>query len=460
MRTKEWPAGSRIHVGNLHVPRSFLAGELARDWQGHDQVSLDFIIDDGKIAAILPGGSESQAPMFDADGGQVWPPFADLHTHLDKGQIWPRASNEDGTLDVARARTRADTLANWKEEDVRARFEFALKSAYAHGTAAIRTHIDCFVPGQAAVSFGVFRDLRDRWAGRIALQAAALVSTDLYDDPANASLVDLIVDSGARLGGITFRLSEGDDPAILAGRLDRLFAIATLRGLDVDLHVDETGSPASGTLAQIAEAVLRSNFKGQVVCGHCCSLAVLTDEQSKRTIALAREANLNIVSLPLVNQYLQGRLAGMTPRWRGVTQLRELKAAGVGVSLASDNCRDPYHPFGDLDLLEVFAGGVRIGHLDVAMDEWASAVTTTPAGVMKAAHIGPFKPGMAADFQIFNGRSFSELLARRQGDRLVIRNGVPIDTTLPDYRDLDKVIESPVAFRGNPFGRPTGVCRP
>lgn len=456
MRTKEWPSGSRIHVRNLHVPRSFLAGELARDWQGHDQAALDFIVADGKIAAILPGGSESQAPVFDADGGQAWPPFADLHTHLDKGQIWPRASNKDGTLDVARARTRADTLANWKAEDVTARFEFALRSAYAHGTAAIRTHIDCFVPGQASVSFGVFRELRDRWAGRIALQASALVSTDLYDDPANAALVDIVAESGARLGGITFRLSEQEDPAILAGRLDRLFAIAKARGLDVDLHVDENGSPASGTLAQIAEAVLRSGFKGQVVCGHCCSLAVLTDEQARRTIALVREANLNIVSLPLVNQYLQGRLAGMTPRWRGITQLRELKSAGVGVSLASDNCRDPYHPFGDLDLLEVFAGGVKIGHLDAAMDEWASAVTTVPAGVIKASHIGPFKAGMAANFQIFNGRSFSELLARRQGDRLVIRNGAPIDTTLPDYRDLDGIIDSPIAFRGNPFVSGTG----
>jgi diaminopimelate decarboxylase len=39
------------------------------------------------------------------------------------------------------------------------------------------------------------------------------------------------------------------------------------------------------------------------------------------------------------------------------------------VSLASDNCRDPYHPFGDLDLLEVFAGGVKIGHLDAAMND-------------------------------------------------------------------------------------------
>ena len=74
-----------------------------------------------------------------------------------------------------------------------------------------------------------------------------------------------------------------------------------------------------------------------------------------------------------------------------------------------------------------------------------------PAGVIKASHIGPFKAGMAANFQIFSGRSFSELLARRQVDRLVIRNGAPIDTTLPDYRDLDRIIENSVVFRGNPF---------
>ena len=108
----------------------------------------------------------------------------------------------------------------------------------------------------------------------------------------------------------------------LAGRLDRLFAIAKSRHLDVDLHVDENGSPASRTLLQIAEAVLRSKFQGQVVCGHCCSLAMLTEEHARHTIAMATEANLKIVSLPLVNQYLQGRLLEMTPRWRGVTHGR------------------------------------------------------------------------------------------------------------------------------------------
>jgi cytosine deaminase len=166
----------------------------------------------------------------------------------------------------------------------------------------------------------------------------------------------------------------------------------------------------------------------------------LSDEIAQRTIRLVREANLNIVSLPLVNQYLQGRRPGATPAWRGITLLRELKSAGVNVALASDNCRDPYHPFGDLDLLEVFAGGVKIGHLDTAMGEWAAAVTTTPSTIMGIAKFGTFRPGVSADFQIFRGRSFSELIARRQADRLVIRNGKPIDTTLPDFRTLDHLM--------------------
>jgi cytosine deaminase len=31
-------------------------------------------------------------------------------------------------------------------------------------------------------------------------------------------------------------------------------------------------------------------------------------------------------------------------------------------------------------------------------------------------------------------------LSRRQSDRVVLRNGRAIDTTLPDYRDLDDLV--------------------
>ena len=44
---------------------------------------------------------------------------------------------------------------------------------------------------------------------------------------------------------------------------------------------------------------------------------------------------------------------------------------------------------------------------------------------------------------VMRARSYSELLSRRQADRVVIRDGRAIDTTLPDYRELDAVAGLP-----------------
>lgn len=43
-----------------------------------------------------------------------------------------------------------------------------------------------------------------------------------------------------------------------------------------------------------------------------------------------------------------------TPRWRGVTLLHELRSHGIPVAIASDNTRDQFYAYGDLDMLEVF----------------------------------------------------------------------------------------------------------
>jgi cytosine deaminase len=436
-----WPPNDRIHLANVRIPSEVVADGAPGLADEDGLVKLDLVIEKGVVGDLLPAGSVIDGAVCDADGGMLLPPFADLHAHLDKGHIFPRVRNPEGTLVGARAVTRADTERHWREEDVEARFEFALECAYAHGTAAIRTHIDCFVPGQAEVSFAVFRRLRERWSGRMVVEAAALVGTDLYDTPENEALVDLIAASDARLGGVTYRLDEGEDPTILDGRLDRLLALAKARRLDVDLHVDENGAPSSTTLAQVAEAVMRNGYEGHVVCGHCCSLSMQDEATYRRTIGLARDAGLTIVSLPMVNQFLQGRIdGGGTPRWRGIPLLRELKAAGVRVALASDNCRDAYHAFGDHDMLEVLGAGVRMGHLETELDRWPSSVTTVPAAVLGVAEGGRIRSGGPADFQLFCARDYSELLARRQPDRLVIRGGRRIEAALPDYRKLDRVV--------------------
>eukprot|EP01052_Picozoa_sp_SAG31_P023304 SAG31_NODE_1913_length_6933_cov_9.849722_7_plen_163_part_00 len=55
-----------------------------------------------------------------------------------------------------------------------------------------------------------------------------------------------------------------------------------------------------------------------------------------------------------------------TPRWRGITAIQELAAAGIPVAAASDNVRDHWHRYGDYDLLEAFGWSVKLAHLDTA----------------------------------------------------------------------------------------------
>ena len=146
-----------------------------------------------------------------------------------------------------------------------------------------------------------------------------------------------------------------------------------------------------------------------------------------------------MVSLPMCNLYLQDRVPGRTPRSRGVTLLHELKAAGVDVAIASDNTRDPFYAYGDLDALEVFREATRVAHLDHPFGDWPKAITATPASVM-GINTGRLRVGAPADFVLFKARTWTELLSRPQADRIVIRDGRAIDTTLPDYEELDALL--------------------
>jgi cytosine deaminase len=141
----------------------------------------------------------------------------------------------------------------------------------------------------------------------------------------------------------------------------------------------------------------------------------------------------------MCNLYLQDRQQGRMPRYRGVTLLPELRQFEVAVALASDNCRDAFFAYGDHDMVEVFNQSVRIGQLDRPIGDWPQAVTRTPAQIM-GLDVGLIGEGRPADLVVFKARNLSELLARPQSDRIVIRQGTAIDTTLPDYAELDAVV--------------------
>ncbi len=424
---------------NAHVPLSLIVGGtnwVRRKLPIDNLLSVDIEIEAGTIAAITAAGafSSDQVPSIDLNQGMVWPCFIDMHTHLDKGHSWDRSPNPDGSFAGALKTAQRDAAKNWDETDVYRRWEFGLKCGYAHGTKAIRTHIDA-AGKLGPMSFGVFQELQAAWADRLTLQAVALVPLEYFLKPAGKKLADLVAEVGGVLGGVAFTNPD------LAAQIDRVFELAQERKLDVDLHVDENNDPESRCLHLIATAAIKHKFKGRITCGHCCSLAVQPEDQAAATIKLVKQARMGIVSLPMCNLYLQDRTAQKTPRWRGVTLLHELKAAGVPVAIASDNCRDPFYGFGDHDGLEVFNQAVRIAHLDRPYDDWVQAITSTPADLMGLEHGGRIGVGLPADLVLFKARRFSELLARGQHDRVVLRNGRAIDTTLPDYAELDDLVK-------------------
>ncbi|MEG4293798.1 cytosine deaminase [Microcoleus sp. C2C3] len=399
---------------------------------------VDVEIAAGTIAQIIPAGTKpvssyGDIPVVDLQGGLVWPCFVDMHTHLDKGHIWERSPNPDGTFGSAIEAVQADAQKNWNADDVYRRMEFGLKCSYAHGTKAIRTHIDS-AGEQGTVSLEVFEALQAGWGDRLILQAVSLVSLDYFLTPAGEKLADRIAQMGGILGGFAYMNPDLDK------QLDRVFALAQERNLNLDFHTDENDDPDSVTLQQVAKTAISHQFSGQIICGHCCSLAVQPPDLVTETLALVKAANIGIVSLPMCNLYLQDRQSQATPRWRGVTLLHELKAAGIRVAVASDNCRDPFYGFGDHDVMEVFNMAVRIAHLDRPWGDWPCAVTKTPADLMGLPNLGRIAVGLPADLILFKARNFSELLSRSQGDRAVLRQGREIDTTLPDYRELDDLL--------------------
>jgi cytosine deaminase len=399
--------------------------------------SHDLRLAGGRIAAIAPGGELSAMPgetVIDADDGLVLPALVDLHTHLDKGHIAPRHANPDGTFMGALNAVSADRTAHWTAEDVAARMEFSLRCAYAHGTAAIRTHLDS-APPQHGISWPVYARMREAWAGRIELQATALCGPDHALDKV---LVDEIARTAKAHGGSLGGAISVFDRAGEA--IANLVDAAGRHGLDLDLHIDESGDRASRSLLVLAKRVIETGFSGRVLAGHCCSLAMLAEEDAKETIDAVAKAGIAVVSLPMCNLFLQDRTPGRTPRWRGVTLLSELKDAGVAVSLASDNTRDPFYAYGDLDMLEVLRESVRIGHLDYpseTLPDWFSAVSAVPAQTGGFAYAANLTEGAPADLILLRARTPDELFSRPQSDRTVIRAGAVIDAVLPDYRELD-----------------------
>jgi cytosine/creatinine deaminase len=365
-----------------------------------DSVFFDVFIENSQIAGIK---TARRAIDLVADKKQMLlPAFVDLHLHIDKTFVVDEVGAAEGDLFAAIERM-AKHRDGWSVEQIESRMERALQEAYAHGTRALRTHLD-WMNKDAPKSLAVFEKLRDKWRGKLTMQCVSLTPLDYFDEGFDAAFngEDLALEvatanltcdqksgEAALLGAFVYRNERIYD------KLQRVFDLAIKNQLNLDFHVDEGLDADARGLKAIAELTIKNNWQGRVTCGHACSLAVQSDEDAIATLKLCAKAGIHLVALPATNLYLQGAW-NRTPLERGLTRLREARELNVNTSIATDNVADGFYPYGSYNPLASYALGVQMGHLSSPLD-WLSSITAAPSKAMNLPWDGLIREGCSAN---------------------------------------------------------------
>lgn len=303
----------------------------------------------------------------------VLPWLVEAHCHLDKCHTGARLGPVGGDLAEAIEAQLADK-ANWTEDDLRERTKRGLDEAIANGCRLIRTHVDWGSDGEVPQAWHVLTELAQA-QNDVILQRAALTSSGHL-------LVrgDEIAGHIAGTGGI-LGLFVLDQPERREG-VKKAFELAQRFDLALDFHVDEGLADGLDGLELIADTVLETGFHRSVLCGHACSLMNHHSADLDRVLDKLARAGITVCALPTTNLYLQGRDAG-TPDRRGITRLRELHAAGVPITVGSDNVADAFCPTGQHSPVAALDLAVLGAHLDPPLAQWLPAITNHAARALE-----------------------------------------------------------------------------
>jgi cytosine deaminase len=347
----------------------------------------------------------------------VLPGLVDMHQHLDKSRTRRVVANPEGTLEGALAGYKK-LAACVTQEEIMERADRTLRACLAHGTVAIRTHTN-IDPETGVRGIEALVDLREQWRGRFTLQVVAHVTSGATRMPEQArQWLDAAAAKGVdAIGGVP---AFADPPLDF---LDMLFRVAVEHGLPLDMHIDEHLDADRQLLDALIDRTQSFGMQGRVTAGHCSVLGALEPDHAKRIADGFASAGIAVVTLPAANLFLQGREAGkLHPR--GVTRVRELLAAGVNVSAASDNIQDPFVPIGSGDLLEVARLTMVAAHLGLTdVETTYRMVGETPASIMGLGSGWGIQVGARADLLITDAEDVEDLVTSGSLARTVLIGG-------------------------------------
>lgn len=392
----------------------------------------DILIEEGKISRV--GGRIDAAAdrTIDAAGCLVTPSLIDPHIHLDKVNVFDVVRpNVSGTLKEA-IEILWDQKRVYTVEDIVTRSEDVVLKAIKNGTLAIRTHVDVDTIGGLRPLEGVVA-LREKYQDVIDIQIVAFPQEGIVKDPGCDKLMWEAMEAGADIvGGMPANENSPDDSR---AHVKLCFDIAEKYGAEIDMHVDETDDPFYRTLEMIAdEAIARGFAPGTVTAGHTCALAAYDDHYAGYVIEKVKRAGINVITNPVTNLMLQGRL-DKQPIRRGITRVKELLAAGVNVSFGQDCVKDTFYPYGSADMLQVANVVAHAAQMSLPdeIEKLYDMVTGDANKILKIPGYG-LEPGCRANLLIIDARDARDAIRLCPPRRTVIRDGRVLAETTVDTR--------------------------
>ena len=202
-----------------------------------------------------------------------------------------------------------------------------------------------------------------------------------------------------------------------------LCELAAAQGKLVDMHCDESDDPLSRHIETLAFEANRLGLHGRVTGSHLTSMHSMDNYYVSKLLPLMAEAQISVVSNPLINITLQGR-HDTYPKRRGMTRVPEIMAAGMTVAFGQDCCMDPWYSLGQGDMLEVASMGLHVAQMtsQSAMRQCFDAVTTNAARILHLDGYG-LDVGCHADMVLLQAGDPIEALRLRATRLMVWRRG-------------------------------------
>lgn len=398
----------------------------------------DLHIDGGHFVAVSPAtaGQEAESgarAVIDARGSLASPPYVEPHIHLDAvltaGE--PRL-NASGTL--------WEGIACWAErkpmlsrDDVVSRAEEVIRWQVANGVLHVRSHVDVTDP--ALTGLRALAEVQERVADVVNLQLVAFPQEGICSFPDGPALLERAAEAGADVIGAIPHFEDTREDGVRS--LEIAVDVARRHSLLVDAHCDEIDDDQSRFVEVLSALAHRTGLRGQVTASHTTAMGSYNPAYSFKLERIVSRAGINLVSNPLVNLHLQGRLDSY-PKRRGLTRVKEMLAAGINVAFGHDDVMDPWYPLGTANPAQVALVGAHAAQLTAPAEvaECFRMVTDRAAAVLSLGEDYGIAPGRPASLMLLPAADPFDVLRRQVRPSHVISKGRVVATTPPSVTAL------------------------